>query len=268
MSTTMMMQRISNRATRQIAIRYGKSVRMYSLVEYPKSGGTWLCRMLADSMRTPFVQHSLLPVAMPSVVHGHWRYHPKLQNTIYLLRDGRDVVVSFYFHSIRPSANPNTANPYRSIERMKNLLGADADLNDIRTHLNTYIEFLFANPQGCGQNWTQHTEEWFERPGVQYIRYEDLRSDCVGAMTRLLQGLGREIEPERVERAVDNYSMERMTGRRPGQEDSSSFIRKGVVGDWKNHFTREAAETFDRLAGDMLIRLGYEQDRDWVKGCD
>ena len=193
MSATMMMQRVSNLATRQIAIRYGKSIPMYPLVEYPKSGG---------------------------------------------------------------------------IDRMKNLLGADADLSDISTHLSKYIEHLFANPLGSKENWTEHINGWFERPGVQYIRYEDLRSDCVGAMTRLLQGLGHEIEPERVERAVENFSMERMTGRRPGQEDSNSFIRKGVVGDWKNHFTREAAETFDRLAGDMLIRLGYEQDRDWVKSCD
>ncbi|MAO22572.1 MAG: hypothetical protein CMJ25_17635 [Phycisphaerae bacterium] len=268
MSATMMMQRVSNLATRQIAIRYGKSIPMYPLVEYPKSGGTWLCRMLADCLRVPFVQYSRLPVAMPSVVHGHWSYHPKLSNTTYLLRDGRDVVVSFYFHSTPPSVTPNNAHPNRSIDRMKNLLGADADLSDISTHLSKYIEHLFANPLGSKENWTEHINGWFERPGVQYIRYEDLRSDCVGAMTRLLQGLGHEIEPERVERAVENFSMERMTGRRPGQEDSNSFIRKGVVGDWKNHFTREAAETFDRLAGDMLIRLGYEQDRDWVKSCD
>ncbi|MFG0246921.1 MAG: sulfotransferase domain-containing protein [Phycisphaerales bacterium JB052] len=268
MSKTMMLQRFANQATQRIAMRYGASIPIYPVIEYPKSGGTWLSRMLAECLRTPFVQHSRLPVAMPCVVHGHWRYHAKLPNTTYLIRDGRDVVVSFYFHAIRPSKNPNNTHPNRSIERMKSLLGADADLSDIRKHLHKYIEFLFVNPQGCRQNWTDHNADWFERPGVQYIRYEDLRSDCVGAMTRLLQGLGREIEPERVERAVDNYSMERMTGRRPGQEDSSSFIRKGVVGDWKNHFTREAAETFDRLAGDMLIRLGYEQDREWVKNCD
>jgi hypothetical protein len=57
--------------------------------------------------------------------------------------------------------------------------------------------------------------------------------------------------------------MQRATGRAPGQEDRTNFIRKGVVGDWVNHFSREAAEVFDWLAGDTLVSLGYEPDRGW-----
>ncbi len=43
------------------------------------------------------------------------------------------------------------------------------------------------------------------------------------------------------------------------------MLRKGQAGDWRNHFTREAAEIFDRYCGDMLISTGYEPDHEWVR---
>ncbi len=39
--------------------------------------------------------------------------------------------------------------------------------------------------------------------------------------------------------------MARQTGRKPGQEDITQHTRKGI-------------------AGDALVMLGYEQDRNWV----
>ena len=41
-------------------------------------------------------------------------------------------------------------------------------------------------------------------------------------------------------------------------------MRKGIVGDWKNYFNKEAREIFNHYAGDQLIKLGYEKDRSWV----
>jgi hypothetical protein len=43
-----------------------------------------------------------------------------------------------------------------------------------------------------------------------------------------------------------------------------SFLRKGVAGDWKNKFDNRACETFDYFAGDKLVKMGYETDRNWV----
>jgi len=68
-----------------------------------------------------------------------------------------------------------------------------------------------------------------------------------------------------IRRTVDHFSMSSDTGRKQGEEDRSSFIRKGIAGDWKNHFTPETARVFNELAGDMLIKLGYEQDDSWVE---
>ena len=42
-------------------------------------------------------------------------------------------------------------------------------------------------------------------------------------------------------------------------------MRKGIVGDWKNHFTPASRAMFDEFAGEQLIKLGYETDNSWVQ---
>ena len=66
-----------------------------------------------------------------------------------------------------------------------------------------------------------------------------------------------------IKRVVDNYSFENQTRRKPGEENINSFLRKGVSGDWKNHFNSQAKEVFKYHAGDLLIKLGYEKDKNW-----
>jgi restriction endonuclease Mrr len=53
-------------------------------------------------------------------------------------------------------------------------------------------------------------------------------------------------------------------GRARGVENVMSHYRKGVAGDWINHFTRQHAEAFEASFGDLLTRLGYEEDSDWI----
>ena len=65
--------------------------------------------------------------------------------------------------------------------------------------------------------------------------------------------------------AVDRWSFTTTSGRKPGEEDLSSFRRKGIAGDWTNYFSREAGEVFDSFAGDALVELGYADDRNWYE---
>ena len=52
-------------------------------------------------------------------------------------------------------------------------------------------------------------------------------------------------------------------GRKPGQEDRSSHFRKGVHGDWVNHFTPEHLQDFKERYEDLLFEFGYETEPDW-----
>ena len=95
--------------------------------------------------------------------------------------------------------------------------------------------------------------------------YESLLTDPLNTLTRAIEKItGREADQRLLAQIIERYRFKRMTGRKPGEESRDSFIRKGIAGDWVNYFTREAAEIFDRHAGDVLVMLGYEKDRSWV----
>ncbi len=45
--------------------------------------------------------------------------------------------------------------------------------------------------------------------------------------------------------------------------DDPGFLRKGVAGDWKGAFTERDKQVFKEVAGNLLIKLGYEKDNYW-----
>lgn len=65
-------------------------------------------------------------------------------------------------------------------------------------------------------------------------------------------------------RIVDRKSFRRLSGgRAKGQENLKSHYRKGVPGDWANHFDSDLTALFKERHGELLIRLGYETDLHW-----
>jgi hypothetical protein len=94
------------------------------------------------------------------------------------------------------------------------------------------------------------------------VRYEDLLERPVDETRRLLRFLGADDAEETAQRCVELTSFERVSKRKRGEEDSSSFFRKGVAGDWKTVFNEKDERAFKAVAGDLLIKLGYESD-DW-----
>lgn len=264
---------LSNRLTRLIGAHFGESIPQYFVSEYPRSGGTWLSNMLADYLRCSRPGKSMLPIACRAVLHNHWSYHPKMRRVIYLMRDGRDVMVSYYFYRIRGIEIGMTPKARLFKQTFEKLFGPGYDPKDTATNLPKFMEYEFSNPIGAGRhNWPDHIVNWVgegkeTRPHVLYLTYEELLGDTYGAFQRALEHVSGEVAEDRlVRRTVDHFSMESITGRKSGEEDSSSFVRKGITGDWKNHFTREAAEVFDRYAGEALILAGYEDDHGWIEG--
>jgi hypothetical protein len=96
------------------------------------------------------------------------------------------------------------------------------------------------------------------------VYYEGLSMKPEERVRRLLEFLGAGAGDETVRRCVESASFERLSrGRQRGQEDPSSFFRKGIVGDWQNVFTEEDKRVFKEEAGDLLIKLGYEESDQW-----
>jgi Sulfotransferase domain len=263
---------LSHYASYFLASKMPKTFPILFVVGYPKCGTTWVCQLMADYFQIPFANQSLLPVGMQSVMHGHQRIWPDGPPAAYVLRDGRDAMVSMYFYLIRGLPDPGTNQAKelavgRDVRRyFENL----HDRNDIRANLPYFIEQQMMRPHGCRTNWAQHirTSRQAGRTDVPFVKYEDLLADGPGTLASAVQTLtGEPADMDRCRQAVEKYAFKRQAGRDSGQENRKDFLRKGQAGDWRNHFSREAAEVFDRHAGDMLIELGYEKDRSWVQQC-
>jgi hypothetical protein len=230
--------------------------------EYPKSGGTWLSMMLADYLALPCPRNRF-PVLGASVMHGHHLYSPSFRNVFCLIRDGRDVMVSYYFHLLFE----HDRNDPRLVESTRRALGLDA-YDDVRANLPRFIEYVFTHhDRGRFRfTWSEFVRSWHGK-GIHIVKYEDLLEDASGTLaTALRRVLGLEPDAERLRAIEREHSFENLTKRKKGQEDQKNFLRKGIAGDWKEKFSAEAREVFDRFAGDELILAGYENDRVWLSG--
>ena len=233
---------------------------LYTVNEYPKSGGTWAGQMLGRALELPFPRNRL-PVFRSSIMHGHYLNPWGMKNVLVVWRDGRDVMVSWYHHCLFPNERGNKL----LVERVRRDLPF-RDYGDVSRNLPAFIEYAFTRQRHPRFSWAEFVGRWHSRKGVVHVRYEDLRRDTPGELQRVVAGLsGRYLTPERAAEIEDEFSFVRQSGRRPGEEDKGSFMRKGALGDWRNQFSPEARRVFDHYAGDELILLGYEQDRTWVK---
>lgn len=272
MSARRLAESLAKEATRWIAIGWGEALGFRLVCGHPKSGGTWLAQMVSDYLQLPYPRRILLPVAFECVIQNHWPPHPRFPRSLYLYRDGRDVMVSLYFHHMRVAHRSRQPQSERTRRVYQRLFGPGYDPADITRHLPRFIRHEFDRPgRGSRLHWRQHVTAWRSargpRPPV-VLRYEDLRANCLATLGAALTELqGEPPDPWRLATAVEKFSMERQTGRRPGQESRHHVIRRGVVGDWRRHFDREAAEVFDHYAGQLLIELGYEPGHGWVERC-
>ena len=261
-----LLRRFGTRSTQLVAQLIGNRFPFYYVCEYPRSGGTWLGEMLAAYLDLPLPHQPLGPVLRSAVLHNHWGYSPRLKRVFYLYRDGRDVCTSMYFFCLRALAHDNVAmrNYYRA--KLPQAVAENWRPEDSRKNMAKFIEVWATKPMGCRITWKNHVQQWaLNRPNVINVSYEQLREDCSGALARIIpRHISGDLNQARINEVVERFSFAKMTGRKPGAQDASSFMRKGVVGDWQNHFDKDAAIAFDRHAGQLLVQLGYEADRQWV----
>lgn len=231
----------------------------YVITEYPKSGGTWLSQLLSSSLEIPYPRNKL-PEFKNSVVHGCFLKSGLNNKTIVLNRDGRDIMVSFYYHCL--VKKPRVSE--KEVDRITADLGI-TDIENIKENLPSFIDYSFANKTYPRFTWSDFVKQWHGNKSVVHTSYEALNEDAATEVQKILKGLGESsITMDKIKQVVDQFSFEKQTNRKKGQADSSDFLRKGIVGDWENSFSQEARELFDHHAGNELILLGYEKDRSWV----
>lgn len=250
-----------NGLTRYVLVHFFSSYfPLYIVNEYPKSGGTWVSQMLSDYLKVPFPKNQF-PKLQSSIMHGHYLHSPTMKNVFVVLRDGRDIMVSSYYHSLFKNERFNA----RLVEITRRELQFDDDYDDdVKSNLPKFIEYKFKRKKHPMFTWSEFVNSWLDK-GVAIIRYENLLRDPAKELGEAIKKVvGYDPDEKRLTEIVERYSFQRLAKRNPGEENKHSFLRKGIAGDWKNVFNKEARELFNYYAGKELIKLGYEKDESWV----
>lgn len=234
---------------------------LYIVNEHLKSGGTWIGQMLSKALEVPFPRNQF-PELRSCIMHGHYINSWGMKNVVILWRDGRDVMVSWYHHCL--FVNQSGRNK-PLVNMMRNKLGF-SNYHNVSDNLPKFMEFCFMNQPPMRFSWKDFANSWINVSGVIYTKYENFRYHPTEELQKVVLELtGTKLSYEKALEIVEEFSFEKQTGRKSGQEQKSSFLRKGIVGDWKNNFTQESCEIFDHFAGKELIDLGYELNHEWAK---
>lgn len=182
------------------------------------------------------------------ITHEAFEAMPKPDpwRAFFVARDPRDVVVSWYFSTI--ASHPTGNNP-GMLRTRDHLLALDEEQGLVFS-IGFLAEYGLFEALG---SWAQ-----VDDPRVLVLRYEDLIGGSAERWWgRLFDHCDVALHEERRRTLLERYSFRSLSGRDPGNEDTGSKLRKGVAGDWRNHFTSEVRDAFDREASDVVDRLGY-----------
>jgi hypothetical protein len=179
----------------------------------------------------------------------------------FIYRDPRDVVVSHVFYVTEMESRHVHHAYYQSLPdfdtRLKvSILGrpdTDVEFPNIAERFAPYLgwldqpEVLTIHFEGLIQDRAQTLnrimDHFLARVPLDTLRLQDERSPSLrSARTRqlILESLESSINPNK-----------------------SPTFRSGKTGEWRKHFTDEHKKIFKSIAGDLLIRLGYETNSDW-----
>lgn len=154
---------------------------------------------------------------------------------VYLLRDGRDTLVSYarYLQSFRSEKQSLTA-------RLKQTLDGGAFSSTLR-------ELIVSDERYGG--WSKHASEWRRRNADTFtVRYEDLLENPVALVGNALEGLDVSLQME-AERSLPSF--DDLHTKWP------DFFRKGRVGTWREEMSPRLQRLFWRHHGLAMKELGY-----------
>lgn len=188
------------------------------------------CLRFLEKLPSPRILKTHAPLRfLPSAIQEN-----KLK-IIYVLRNPKDVMVSYY-HFYKAN---HVFGPYKG-------------------SWDEFYEMAMLGEVAWG-NWFDHVLEWWKhgqhRANVLFLKYEDMLYDHRGTVEKIANFLNKKIDWEKIDRIIHYTSFDQMKNNpstnlstvKTINQEISPFQRKGVVGDWKNYFSKAQSEKFDIL---------------------
>jgi hypothetical protein len=236
------------------------------VVSYPRSGNTWtrflIANLIADGRPVDWSnieRHvpdiylnqdpQLRALPRPRYLKSHEAYRPDYRRVVLIVRDPRDVAVS-YFHFLKKSKA-------LSVEK------AFAD----------FLPSFLAGQIGPFGSWGENVGSWLgARRGTQgflVVRYEDLLENAESQLARVAEMLKVPADNGQLRRAVENSRADRMRDLEQSQRaqhkylkssrEDIPFVRAAKSGQWQTELSPEAARQIETAWGALMRELGYLQ---------
>ena len=182
---------------------------------------------------------------------------------IYIVRDGRDVLISERFRNFVEESKFLTSEDKRIISDLRT---DSAPFSDGRRSI-----FTEASIRNIAKRWVDDLNEIDSESkrlyGENYIslRYEDMLSKPFAELSRLwkflaVKNINTTLEQKLLQEMSSNPDEEWQAQRNEG---IASFLPKGQAGNWQRLFTARDKALFKEIAGDVLVKWGYEKDLNW-----
>jgi lipopolysaccharide transport system ATP-binding protein len=166
--------------------------------------------------------------------------------TFVVIRDPRDTLVSWYF-SLMYSHPLETEHVRKERAELGRMTKSEGLALMISKHLQEVM-------------WIQR--EWIGA-GARIFRYEDFVQNEHETFRSLFEFCNLPTCDLLRRLIVFRHSFRVRTWWRMGRENTRSHLRRGVPGDWKNHFSDDLKKFFKAQHGQTLALAGYEPDDSW-----
>ena len=242
------------------------------LVSYPRSGNTWTRFLLGNLIdqnqpvtfsniesRIPEIYFNpdrwLRRLPRPRMLKSHESFQPHYPRVIYIVRDPRDVAVSFYHHNVKAR---NIPDDYPMVQFVLRFIAGEFDPK-------------FGSWRDNVLSWTVLRKD---DPGFLLLRYEDMKRDTAGVLADVVAFLRRssfrkiDSNPEALRRTIELSSAENMRALEKqeasswvltkGTRSDKPFVRSATSGGWKTQLAPESVEAIESAWGGLMQELGYD----------
>jgi lipopolysaccharide transport system ATP-binding protein len=240
-------------------------------ITHAKAGSTWVSELLARLFGSRCAPRGEL-VAERGEIDRHifeagrvyramfltreaFMAHPELHECrrFVVLRDLRDTLISNYFSvKVSHATEGNLRNMDLLLQRRELLQSLSEE--DGLLHM---LENVTPKTAALQKSWVGQ--------GEIVVRYEEMLLDPRRFFQELLlERLRMPVSPVALDRAIRRTHFQTVYRRRLGEEDVQSHGRRGLPGDWRNHFTPAVRRQFGERYAALLVQTGHEPDDRWI----
>ena len=177
---------------------------------------------------------------------------PRHHKTFFVMRDPRDIVISWYFSARYSHPSMGRLTQVRDL------------LNKISINEGILYSIGFLHDFGLFAALRSWIEAPRKDPDMLLLRYEDITaSDNLEIFKELFSHCNIPMPDRMLSQLLHDYNFERLSGRKRGEEDRFAHYRKGVPGEWRKYVDEPIKEKFKKLTNDLVVRLEYETDPNW-----